>query len=359
MHPYKTAPAIAFWSRTVSAGFDPRQACSRDGPLIRTTDLVASAGSCFASNLVPYLERAGLRYLRTEPPHPALADAPAENLGYANFSAAYGNVYTPRQLLQLLRRALGRFRPAEDRWHCDGSVVDPYRPGLRYRASCDAEFDLLTAQHLRAVGEVFRQATVFIFTLGLTEAWVSAADGAVFPACPGTVAGQFDGGQHRFVNFSVAEVTADLDAFVTELRQVNPAVRLILTVSPVPLVATATGGHVLPASVYSKSVLRVAAEEVRQQHADVTYFPAYEIVSGPQAPEAFYAADRRNVTDVAVQTVMGAFLAACGIEASGVAAPARAPAASGDAAARLSQIIAGAECEELMADEALLGARRP
>ncbi|MES0875416.1 GSCFA domain-containing protein [Sinimarinibacterium thermocellulolyticum] len=296
MHPYQTAPAIAFWSRAVSKGFDPRQACSRDGPMVRATDLLASVGSCFAANLVPYLGRAGLRYWRVEPPHPALADTPAENPGYANFSAAYGNVYTARQLLELLRRALGYLRPAEDRWYCDGSVIDPYRPGLRYPASGDAEFDLLTAQHLRAVREVFLQAAVFIFTLGLTEAWVSAVDGAVFPACPGTVAGRFDERRHRFVNFSVAEVAADLDAFVAELRRVNPTVRLIFTASAAPLVATATDGHVLAATVYSRSVLWVAAEEICQRHIDVSYFPAHEIVSGPQAPEAFYAAHRRNVT---------------------------------------------------------------
>ena len=56
------------------------------------------AGSCFASNLIPFLERAGFTYLRTEQPPPFLRELP-ENLGYRNFTAAYGNIYTARQFL--------------------------------------------------------------------------------------------------------------------------------------------------------------------------------------------------------------------------------------------------------------------
>ena len=349
MHPYQNAPDRSFWSRSVSSGFDVRQLVDHDGPLIRPGEPVASAGSCFASNLVPFLERAGFEYLRTERRNPAFSNVRPENLGYANFSAAYGNIYTPRQLLQLLRRSLGSFRPAEDRWHTDAGVIDPFRPGLRNHALTDREFDLLGAQHLRAVRRVFEEAKVFIFTLGLTEAWVSRLDGAVFPACPGTIAGTFDEALHAFVNFSVDEITSDLDAFVTELCAVNRGVRVILTVSPVPLVATATGKHVLLSSTYSKAVLRASAEEIVRRHAFVSYFPAFEIVTGPQAPDAYLEADRRNVTQEAIATVMNAFLAVC--DAAGEAAPVvNAARDEGDSARRLSRLLSQVECEEAMAD---------
>jgi hypothetical protein len=349
MHPYQNAPDRSFWSRSVSSGFDVRQLADHDGPLIRLGEPVASAGSCFASNLVPFLERAGFEYLRTERRHPAFSLIRPENLGYDNFSAAYGNIYTPRQLLQLLRRCLGSFRPAEDRWHTDAGVIDPFRPGLRYHALTDREFDLLGAQHLRAVRRVFEEAKVFIFTLGLTEAWVSQLDGAVFPACPGTIAGTFDEARHAFVNFSVDDVTSDLDAFVTELCALNPGVRVILTVSPVPLVATATAKHVLLSSTYSKAVLRASAEEVVRRHAFVSYFPAFEIVTGPQAPDAYLEADRRNVTQEAIATVMTAFLAACEAQ-DGVAPVANAARGEGDSARQLSRLLGQVECEEGMAD---------
>jgi hypothetical protein len=372
-HPYKAQPKRAFWSKGVAAGFTACDLISGQEPIFREGDKVMSAGSCFAANLVPYLEQAGFSYLRTELPHAAFAELP-ENFTYRSFTAAYGNIYTARQMRQLLDRSLGLFRPAEDRWHVGPHVIDPYRPGLRYPARSDAEFDLLTAQHLRAVKAAFEQCTVFVFTLGLTEAWVSALDGAVFPACPGTVSGEFDSNRHIFHNFTAGEVSEDLRALIFRLRQVNPSVRIVLTVSPVPLVATATSAHVLAATIYSKSALRTAAGEVCATEPGVTYFPAYEIVTGPQAPYEYFEADRRNVSKAAVDAVMAALLSHPQSGAKQVASTdvqtatsrsirpsspvsSQTVAPQYDPATELSSLIAEAECEEAMVD--VVPGRRP
>jgi hypothetical protein len=359
-HPYRSQPNRAFWSKAVAAHFSNTDLVSGVKPLFRQGDKVMSAGSCFAANLVPYLEQAGFTYLRTEAPHPSFAHL-SENFTYRSFTAAYGNIYTARQMRQLLERSLGLFRPQEDRWHVGPHVVDPYRPGLRYPARSDTEFDLLTAQHLRAVRAAFEQCSVFVFTLGLTEAWACSADGAVFPACPGTVAGSFDPARHVFHNFTVTEVCQDLRSLIGRLRDVNPSVRVVLTVSPVPLVATATDNHVLSATIYSKSVLRAAAGEVSASDTNVTYFPAYEIVTGPQAPYDYFEADRRNVSKTAVNAVMAALLGQGGSDRASLASetsivntppmrtsPGGAP--QDDAATELSRLITEAECEEAAAD---------
>ncbi|MES1201523.1 MAG: GSCFA domain-containing protein [Pseudomonadota bacterium] len=342
-HPYRNAPDRAFWSRAVAQGFVAGDVVDASAPLIRNGERVISAGSCFAANLVPYLESAGITYLRTEARHPEFAWAPPEAMSYDKFSAAYGNMYTPRQALQLLQRASGAFRPQEDRWVEADRVVDPYRPGLRYPARTEREFEFLTAQHLAAVRRAFAEADVLVFTLGLTEAWMSALDGAVFPACPGTLAGQFNADRHVFKNFTTEETTADLIAFIEAARVLNPRLRAILTVSPVPLVATATGAHVLAATTYSKSVLRVAAESAKARLKDVVYFPSYEIVTGPQAPADFFEADRRNVSRVAVDAVMAAFLAHC--ETSDTPARTEEKPTPG-----LSAAIVDFECEEAAAE---------
>ena len=355
--PYSFAPDWSFWSRGVVRQFEPSTLIVTPAKLLRRGDRVMSAGSCFAANIVPYLERSGFHYVRTETRHP-LVRVPGENFGYDNFSASYGNIYTARQLLQLLYRALDLWQPREDVWEIDGEFVDPFRPGLRYRARSRAEFDLLTRQHLDCVRRAFTEATVLIFTPGLTEAWVSRADGAVFPACPGTVAGEFDGSRHTFHNMSVSEVAGDLNEFIAEVRKLNSLLRIILTVSPVPLVATATGGHVLPATIYSKSVLRVAVDEVVHANNDVSYFPAYEIVAGPQAPWEFFEPDRRNVSKAAVETVMGALFANCEVLDSGRPRPLAPPVPQLPAMPDqrrnqvLSQMIATVECEEAMIDVA-------
>ena len=357
-HPYTGLPDRAFWKRSFASPcvLPPERIIRLD-----EDDRIVSAGSCFASNLVPWLERWGLQYLRTEKPHNCINQMP-ENFGYRNFSAGYGNIYTTRQLLQLYQRALGLFRPQEDRWYENGHVIDPFRPGLMYPAESDVEFDLLRNQHLEAVRQAFESATVFVFTLGLTEAWLSKMDGAVYPACPGTIAGEFDASRHVFQNLTVMEIYEDFKDFIGLIHQYNPQLRFILTVSPVPLVATASGENVLMANIYSKSVLRVAAQMLANEFRDcLSYFPAYEIITGPQAPESFFEEDRRNVSTEGVERVMKSLYAsttlpaarrAARMEGRGIEKPRRPPVSSPETGAddlmKLSEFIANAECEELM-----------
>ncbi|MFG1462236.1 GSCFA domain-containing protein [Xanthobacter sp. DSM 24535] len=364
-HPYKSAPSRAFWKRAVSEGWRLEDVAMSAAPLLRRPEKIASAGSCFAANIVPYLERAGLTYFKAREPIAEFGKMNEDNFSYSKFSAGYGNIYTTRQALQLVQRVQGKFQPSEDRWAQGGVVIDPFRPGLRFPAGSDAEFDILTAQYLSDVKTVLEEADVFIFTLGLTEAWVSAVDGAVFPACPGTIRGIFDPERHSFHNFTIDEVREDLFAFIEAVRTFNPAMRFILTVSPVPLVATMTSGHVLTATTYSKSVLRVAAEEAAMRMPDVVYFPAYEIVTGPQAPYEFFENDRREPSDVAIRAVMSAFLSQCEGEeiqldlhdgapiTPKVVAPivqASEPRASAEIEqVSISSILANAECEEAAA----------
>ena len=345
-HPYRDLPDEAFWRRSVTVGTVP--AIAAPSGLFDRDDRVMSAGSCFASNLVPWLEDAGITYVRMEEPHPVLRHLP-ENLGYRDFSASYGNMYTVRQFIQLLARATGDFVPVEDRWYEVGQVVDPFRPGLAYPASNDGEFDALTAQHLRAVVDCVREATVLVFTLGLTETWRSRVDGAVYPVAPGVVAGAYDGERHEFVNLDVDDVRRDLEELRWRLDALNPGLRVVLTVSPVPLVATAGGEHVLVASTYSKAVLRAAAGMAVRDIAGFEYFPAFELVTGPQTAGRHFEADGRSVSAEGIRVVMQAML---GDALQGGSARHVVPKEDAlPVSVRLSTLITDTECEEAMLDD--------
>jgi hypothetical protein len=348
-NPYRHLGVESFWRRSIALA--SVEGLTQPQGLFTQADRVVSAGSCFAANVIPYLETAGVHYVRTEALHPAFEHYP-EHLGYGRFSAAYGNIYTVRQLVQLLLRALGRFMPTDDREHEDGLVTDLLRPGLRFKASSDGEFDALTRSHLDAVVEAIAEGTVFIFTLGLTEAWESRRDGAVYPVVPGSIAGRFDPQRFAFRNFAYPEVRRDLNDALALVREINPDIRLVVTVSPVPLVATASGQLVQTATTYSKSVMRAAAGDFTDEHERVEYFPAYEIITGPQAPESYFESDRRSVSEVGVEAVMSAMFG----EMSGPgrlaesAGGEQAPAKPEDARLWLSQSIVDAECEEAMLD---------
>ncbi len=154
---------------------------------------------------------------------------------------------------------------------------------------------------------MFEELDIFVFTLGLTEAWRSTGDGAVFPIAPGVAGGVFNPERFEFVNFGAAEIVQDLKEFLAKLLGVNAHARVILTVSPVPLIATYEARHVLVSTTYSKSVLRVAAEELARSSRNVTYFPSYEIIVGNFNRGRYFAPDLRSVTPAGVQHVMRMF----------------------------------------------------
>jgi len=82
---------------------------------------------------------------------------------------------------------------------------------------------------------------------------------------------------------------------------------VLLTVSPVPLIATYEPTHVLTATTYSKSVLRVAAGTLARELDWVDYFPSFEIITGSFNGGAYYQDDAREVTDAGVAHVMRCF----------------------------------------------------
>ena len=83
--------------------------------------------------------------------------------------------------------------------------------------------------------------------------WEDRATRTVYPTAPGVIADPPHGADIGFVNLCHDAVVADMRAALAHLRKLSPGLRLLLTVSPVPLTATAAGGHVLVASTASKA----------------------------------------------------------------------------------------------------------
>ena len=344
-HPYADIPDRQRWSRAVagrkSSDIDPIAAPSFR---IQPSDKIVTAGSCFAQHVARYLREFGRPCFETEPAYPLLPTDVARQYNYGLYSARYGNIYTSRQLLQLWRRATGRFQPRDDIWGQPGKWFDPFRPTIQPGGFPTLEeYRRDREQHLRAVRAAFENMDVFIFTLGLTECWVSREDGAAYPVCPGVAAGTFDPSRHEYVNLSVDDVVSDIASFLEEVRAENPLLRVILTVSPVPLAATAEPTHVLSATTYSKSVLRVAAEQIARLPM-VYYFPSYEIVT--TAGPAWLAPDRRSVLEPAVGHVMSLFFRHL-VEGAASGQPVDLP----DDFLANSQLLVDTLCEETLLDD--------
>jgi hypothetical protein len=351
-HPYKNPAPYRSWRKSLAA-LPPEEVdpVARFPMRVSPQDKVATAGSCFAQHLARRLNAGGFTYFVTEPGH-AFADAEErKTYNYGIFSARYGNVYTSRQLLQLWRRAFGEFEPLDDHWRSGDRYIDPCRPAIQpHGFSSLQELQLDRRCHLAAVRRMFQDLDVFIFTLGLTEGFIDRRDGLAYPVCPGVAGGEYDPNLHEFVNEGVQDVVDNLDAFLTALRRLNPASRVILTVSPVPPITTALDRHVLQSTTYSKAVLRVAAEQIVTRHEAVAYFPSYEVITSNSNRGAYFREDLREIREEGVDHVMRLFFRHATVAPAPASAPARrdAPRSADFIKARQREVVV--VCEEELLD---------
>lgn len=344
--PYSGLLARAFWRTGVS-----------ERPPLQFEDLfkskfpigrrhaIATAGSCFAQHIGRRFAAAGYKVIDAEPAPRGFTEEDARLYGYGLYSARYGNIYTARQLSQLAREAFGEFTPAESVWRKDDRYYDAFRPSVEPNGlSSPEEVAAHRRSHLAYVREVIEKADLFIFTFGLTEAWEHTASKTVYPTAPGTIAGDFDPDVFSFRNFTHAETLADFLAFYELAKARNAKIRFLLTVSPVPLTATASDEHVLAATLYSKSTLRSVAGELYHRLDDVEYFPSYEIIAAHPSKASFYEEDLRSVSAAGVETVMGTFFAAQGADPA-AGEPTRKGRRDGAAKTRSKQDLV---CEDLL-----------
>ena len=309
-NPYSNLPKRSFWRTGVSE----KTVFSLDQLYQRKFDIsrehrIGTAGSCFAQHIGTNLRRRGFNIVDVEPAPDFLEPEEAKAYGYGIYSARYGNIYTVRQLLQLLADAETETVRDSDFLDKGGQVIDLLRPNTEpsgYASLEEAKFN--RQSHLQMVKQLFSGLDLFIFTLGLTEAWVNKDTGTVYPVCPDTLT-DTTSGTYVFHNFTYPEIIADLREAKARIEALSPGVKFLFTVSPVPLTATASKHHVMVATTYSKSVLLAVCGEMEAQFDNVDYFPSYEIITTPLSRGVFYEPNMRSVNTTGVNTAMSNFFA--------------------------------------------------
>ena len=246
-------------------------------------------GSCFARNIAEYLKSKEYNYLVTEAP-------------FKQASAHWDQVFNTACMRQVFEYTFyDDWCPLVRWWPRNENVQDPFRRNIIYnKQTCVLNF----AHHREASYEALKEAEVIILTLGLIETWRDKRDQMTYYRVPSPRI--YDSNIHEFYVQSVQDCLTDLDKIHAILQDQNPRAIIITTVSPVPMFASfRTDVDVVTANSLSKSTLRVAAEYLSQQHRNVYYFPAYEIVT--QGVANPYDDDNRHVTKDAVDKVMEVF----------------------------------------------------
>lgn len=136
-----------------------------------------------------------------------------------------------------------------------------------------------------------------VFTLGTNHVYVLNETGEIVDNCRKRPQRLFT--EHEL---SVDECADYLREAVTMLRQINPSVRVIITVSPIRYAKYGFHGSQL-----SKATLLLAADKLTKEIDNVVYFPAYEIVNDELRDYRFYREDMLHPTDQAVEYIWQRF----------------------------------------------------
>lgn len=136
-----------------------------------------------------------------------------------------------------------------------------------------------------------------VFTLGTNHVYILNETGEIVDNCQKRP-------QRLFTEreLSVDECADYLREAVTKLRQINPSVRIIITVSPIRYAKYGFHGSQL-----SKATLLLAADKLTKEMDNVVYFPAYEIVNDELRDYRFYREDMLHPTDQAVEYIWQRF----------------------------------------------------
>ena len=182
----------------------------------------------------------------------------------------YGVMYNPASILHTVKQWTGELVAAQSEASDSGSDVS------------------------QAINEAPQTA---VFTLGTNHVYVLNETGEIVDNCRRRP-------QRLFTEreLSVDECADYLREAVAMLRQINPSVRIIITVSPIRYAKYGFHGSQL-----SKATLLLAADKLTKEMDNVVYFPAYEIVNDELRDYRFYREDMLHPTDQAVEYIWQRF----------------------------------------------------
>lgn len=260
-------------------------------------------GSCFAREIEKAFVRENRKVLSQIGTLPAACDS---QLNGDNSSIM--TKFTTHSMLVELEQCLGDVE-LPGKGLIEVSSGQFFNPQLHRLRTLGYEDAIAVQDTVRSTVKQIQDADVVFITLGLTEVWWD--DELKVPMNVAPIHWKFARGSDRF-RFSNTDFAENLKSVQKLVELVHAKsrkeVKIILTVSPVPLNRTFSDQDIIVANSYSKSTLRNVAQEVQAHYDYVDYFPSYEIVTNSPRQIA-WRHDQRHVTGDMVRHVISTFSA--------------------------------------------------
>jgi GSCFA family len=152
-------------------------------------------------------------------------------------------------------------------------------------------------QRLTQASQRMSQVKVLLITFGTAWVFEEKKSGRVVSNCHKLPAADF---MRR--RLTVSEIVEQYSQVISRLLSNNPALKIIFTVSPIRHFKD--GAH---ENNLSKSTLLLAVNELQNNHEQVHYFPAYEIMMDELRDYRFYASDMCHPSEQAVEYIWERF----------------------------------------------------
>lgn len=156
--------------------------------------------------------------------------------------------------------------------------------------------------------QIIRQSNVFILTLGVAPAFFDRASGEFVLPRPSALNSRALAEKYLYRTTSVAENVANVLHVIKFIRTLSPEIKVVVTVSPVPMLASFEYESAVQADCLSKSTMRLVAQEVvhSAQIANIFYWPSFEIFrwAGSNSSD-YFAADDGAAWHVSEEKVAG------------------------------------------------------
>jgi hypothetical protein len=221
-------------------------------PIITPDTSVLAVGSCFASHFTMWLADHGFNQKFPDSPYNALL----------RFGSHFESLAV---IAQQFRWAFDELDPSTLLW------ID------KNRHLVDA-----TDEGKQTVRTTLEKTDVLILTLGLSEVRYDKISGE--PLWRALTEETFDPERHVFRVETMAQTLRWLETIEQLRRQRLPNLKIVFTVSPIPLMTTFRPVSAITANSVSKAILRAALDEFLRKNGDVLnkelfYFPSYEFVT--------------------------------------------------------------------------------
>jgi tetratricopeptide (TPR) repeat protein len=156
--------------------------------------------------------------------------------------------------------------------------------------------------------QVIKNSDVFILTLGVAAAFFDRTTGAFVLPRPSALNSRALAEKYLSRTTSVKENVDNVLHLIAFIRSVSPGIRIVVTVSPVPLLASFEYESAVQADCLSKSTMRLVAHEVvnNSNIQNILYWPSFEVFrwAGSNAGN-YYAADDGAAWHVSEEKVAG------------------------------------------------------